>query len=51
MEVLNLAKSAPYGMSLVKSDPVNNVLLCQWKDNKVVFFISMLGVSGSVTVK
>lgn len=48
--VMNLTKTAPRGTSLVKYDPMDRILFGQWNDNKVVSFISSLGVSGSVTV-
>jgi hypothetical protein len=38
-------------MSLVKFDPVNKVLFGQWNDNKVVSFISTLGVFSMSTVQ
>jgi len=47
---MNLSKTTPRGTSLVKYDPVNCIQFGQWNDNKVVSFISSLGVSGSVTV-
>jgi hypothetical protein len=49
--IMNLKKSSPRGSSLEKYDPVNKVLFGQWNDNKVVSFISTLGVSKKVTVK
>ncbi len=49
--IMNLKKSSPRGTSLVKYDPTNKILFGQWNDNKVVSFISTLGISGSVTVK
>lgn len=48
---MNLKKSSSRGSSLEKYDPVNKVLFGQWNDNKVVSFISTLGVSKKVTVK
>jgi hypothetical protein len=48
--IMNLSKNDERGSSLVKYDPVNCVLFGQWHDNKVVLFISTLGISGSVTV-
>lgn len=48
---MNLSKSSPRGTSLTKYDPINKVLFGQWNDNKVVSFISTLGVSGLVTVQ
>ena len=38
-------------MSLVKYDPVNKVLFGQWNNNKVVSFISTLGVFGMSSVQ
>ena len=38
-------------MSFVKFDPVNKVLFGQWNDNKVVLFISTLGVIGMSSVQ
>ena len=35
----------------VKIDPVNKVLFGQWNDNKVISFISSLGVFGMSTVQ
>ena len=49
-KVMNLSKKSPRGTSLVKYDPVNHILFGQWNNNKVVSFISSLGVSGKVTV-
>jgi hypothetical protein len=49
--IMNLSKSSPRGTSLTKYDPINKVLFGQWNDNKVVSFISTLGVSGLVTVQ
>ena len=48
---MNLSKSSPRGTSLTKYDPINKVLFRQWNDNKVISFISTLGVSGLVTVQ
>ena len=48
--IMNLTKRAERCASLVKYDPVNCILFGQWNDNKVVSFISTLGMSGSVTV-
>ena len=48
---MNLKKSSPRGTSLVKYDPTNKILFGQWNDNKVVSFISALGILGSVTVR
>ena len=48
--IMNLKKSSPCGTSLVKYNPTNKILFGQWNDNKVVSFISTLGISGSVTV-
>jgi len=50
MTVMNLLRKSPRGSSLVNSDLVNCILYGQWNDNKVVSFISNLGVSGKVTV-
>ena len=50
-QILNLPKSSQRGASLVKFDPVNRVLFGQWNDNKVVSFISTLGVFGMSTVQ
>jgi hypothetical protein len=47
---MNLSKKTERGSSLVKYDPVNRILFGQWNDNKVVSFISTLGISGSVNV-
>jgi hypothetical protein len=43
--IMNLKKSSPRGTSLVK------ILFGQWNDNKIVSFISTLGISGRVTMK
>ena len=48
--IMNLSKRDERGSSLVKYDPVNRILFGQWNDNKVVSFISTLGISGSVNV-
>lgn len=50
MMVINLSKMSARGSSLVKYDPVNHILFGKSNDNKVVSFISTLGVSGKVTV-
>ena len=47
---MNLSKNTPRGTSLVKYVPVNRILFGQWTDNKVVSFISSLGISGTVTI-
>jgi hypothetical protein len=48
---MNLSKSSPRGSSLIKYDPVNKILFGQWNDNKVVSFISSLGIFGMSTVQ
>jgi hypothetical protein len=48
---MNLTKSSPRGTSLTKYDPYHKVLFGQWNNNKVVSFISTLGVSGLVPIK
>ena len=48
---MNSRKTAPWSLSLEKYDPVNKVLFGQWNDNKVVSYISTLGVSKKVLVK
>ena len=50
-KIMNLAKSSPRGTSLTKYDPINKILFGQWNDNKVVSFISTLGISGLVTIQ
>ena len=35
---------------MVKCDTMNRILFGRWNDNKVVSFISSLGISGTVTV-
>jgi len=50
-QILNLPKSSQRGMALMKFDPVNKVLFGQWNNNKVVPFISMLGVLGVSTIQ
>jgi hypothetical protein len=47
---MNLSKPTLRETSLVKYDPVNRILSGQWNNNKVVSFISSLGISGTVTV-
>ena len=49
--MLNLPKTSQRSTSLVKFDPVNKVLFGQWNDNKVVSFISTLGVFGMSSVQ
>ena len=48
--IMNLSKNAERGLLLVKYNPVNHVLFGQQNDDKIVSFISTLGISGSVTV-
>jgi hypothetical protein len=50
-QILNLPKSSQRGMSLMKFDPVNKVLFGQWNKNKVMSFISMLGVLRMSTIQ
>ena len=50
-KVMNPTKSSPCGTSLTKYDPFHKVLFGQWNANKVVLFISTLGVSGLVPIK
>ena len=50
-QILNLPKTSQRGTSLVKFDPVNRVLFGQWNNNKVVSFISTLGVFGMSTIQ
>ena len=50
-QILNLPNSSQRGTSLVKFDPVNRVLFGQWNNNKVVSFISTLGVFGMSTIQ
>ena len=50
-QILNLPKSLQRGTSLVKFDPINKVMFGQWNDNKVVSFISTLGVFGMSTIQ
>jgi hypothetical protein len=50
-KIMNLTKSTPRGTSLERYDPMNKILFGQWNDNKVVSYISTLGVSGKVSVK
>jgi hypothetical protein len=50
-KIMNLSKTSPHGASLEQYDPVNKILFGQWNDNKVVLFISSLGVSGKVMAK
>ena len=50
-QILNLPKLSQRGTSLVKFDPVIRVLFGQWNDNKVISFISTLGVFGMSTVQ
>ncbi len=50
-QILNLPKTSQRGTSLVKVDPINRVLFGQWNDNKVVSFISTLGVFGISSVQ
>ena len=45
--IMNLSKKTERGSSLVKYDTVNRILFGQWNENKVVSFISTLGISGS----
>lgn len=47
---MNLSKKAVRGLLLIKYDPVNHLLFGQWNNNKVVSFISTLGISGTVTL-
>jgi hypothetical protein len=42
---------AVHGTSFEKYDPVNKILFGQLNDNKVVFYISSLGMSGKVSMK
>jgi hypothetical protein len=50
-QILNLPKSSQQGTSLMKFDPINKVLFGQWNDNKVVSFISTLGLFGMSTIQ
>jgi hypothetical protein len=50
-EVMNLKKTAPRGSSILKYDPTNKLLFGQWNDNKVVSFISTLGIFGKSTIQ
>ncbi len=49
MNVMNPSKSVARGKSKTFYDPINGVLFGQWKDNKVVFFISSLPLVGNST--
>ena len=40
-----------YYRGYIAYDTVNRILFGKWNDNKVVSYISLLGVSGRVTVK
>jgi hypothetical protein len=51
VQIMNLPKSSQRGTSLVKFDPINKVLFGQWNDNKVVSFISTLGLFGMSTIQ
>ncbi len=46
---MNLSKSATMGNSKTFYDPINGLLFGQWKDNKVVSFISTLMFIGNGT--
>jgi hypothetical protein len=48
---MNLKKSAPRGTSVMKYDPTNKILFGQWNDNKVISFISTLGLFGMSTIQ
>ncbi len=50
-ELMNLKKSSPRGTSVLKYDPTNKILFGQWNDNKVVSFISTLGLFGMSTIQ
>ena len=48
---MNLSNLSPQGTSLAKYDPMNKLLFSQWNENKIVSFISTLGISGSVAIQ
>ncbi len=47
--VMNLSTSANRGESKTCYNPINGILFGQWKDNKVVSFISTLALVGNGT--
>ena len=47
-ELMNMSKKAPRGTNKTLYDKTNNILVGQWKDNKVVCYTSTLSVSGLV---
>ena len=49
--VMNLAKSSERGSMLVKYDAANRLLAVQWNDNKVVSFVSTLGLYRTVKIR
>jgi hypothetical protein len=49
--LMNIQKSDIRGTSLLKYDSTNQILFGQWKDNKVVSFISSLGTFGMTKIQ
>ncbi len=49
-KMMNLLKSATSGDSKMFYNPINRLLFGQWKDNKVVLFISTLQLVGNRTI-
>lgn len=48
---MNLIKSSQRGLLLIKLNPVHKILFGQWNDNKVVSFISRLGIYEVTSIK
>ncbi len=46
---MNLSKTVARGKSKTFYDPINGILFGQWKDNKVVSYISSLPLIGNGT--
>ncbi len=49
MKVMNLSKTVTWGESNRFYDPINGILFGQWKDKKLVSFISSLLLVGNCT--
>lgn len=50
-KVMNLIKSSQRGLLFIKLNPVHKILFGQWNDNKVVSFISRLGIYEVTSIK
>ena len=48
---MNLSKSSPRGMSLIKFNPIHKILFGQWNDNKIISFILSLRIFGMTAVQ